>query len=136
MEKEKIYTRELAALLACEFRPSHNSGPPLVLGLPAAVDEALGSGGVPALPVSRHGMFGGCCAQSWAGVAGRMALWGSDPVSPVTIFPDHNMVWNTISAQLIFTEGIDITLLWLSSQALFPGLSAFNLEEFLLHGIL
>lgn len=46
------------------------------------------------------------------------------------------MVWNTISAQLIFMEGIDITLLWLSSQALFPGLSALSLEDFLLHGIL
>ena len=64
MEKEEIYTRELAALLACEFRPSRNSGPPLILGPPAAVDEALGSGGVPALPVSRHRMFGGCCVQS------------------------------------------------------------------------
>lgn len=92
-----IYTRELVALLACEFRPSHNSGPPLVLGLPAAVDEALGSGGVPALPVSR--MFGGCCAQSRAGVAGRMASWGSDSVSPVTMY-SQIITWSGIRSVL------------------------------------
>lgn len=99
MEKEKISIRELAALLACEFRPSHNSGPPLALGLPAAVDEALGGGGVPALPVSRHRMFGGCCVQSRAGVARCMALWGSDPVSLVTMY-SQLITWSGIRSVL------------------------------------
>lgn len=99
MEKEEIYIRELAALLACEFRPSHNSGPPVTLGPPAAVDEALGSVGVPALPVSRHRMFGGCCVQSRAGVARRMASRGSDPVSPV-IMNSQLITWSGIQSVL------------------------------------